>query len=127
MAKPRSILVVDDDEALAHILSELLHAHGYSVWTAHNGVQGYGSYFCHPTDIVVTDIEMPEMDGFAMMRCIRAINPAVKTIYLSGAVEYFRNGLESEGREFPVASLLKPFSTKALLDLMSEHNDAAQA
>ena len=40
---------------------------------------------------------MPAMDGFEMMRCIRSINPKVKTIYVSGAIERFEKDVELEG------------------------------
>lgn len=119
MGNPQSILVVDDDENLVHTLSLSLRAHGFEVFTAFNGFQGYGKYFDHPTPVVITDIQMPAMDGFEMMRCIRVINPRVKTIYVSGALEQFEKNVESEGHQFDVASLLKPISTKALLELMS--------
>jgi len=67
------------------------------------------------------------MDGFEMMRCIRSINPKVKTIYVSGALERFEKHVESEGQQFDVAGLLKPISTTALLALMSTEFDKAQA
>jgi DNA-binding NtrC family response regulator len=113
----QSILVVDDDTDIAE--SRLLRAHGYEVFTAFDGVQGYRQYFNHPTDVVVTDIQMPEMDGVAMMRCIRAINPRVKTVYVSGDLERFDKDVKSEEQQFAVVSVLKPIKTEALLKLMS--------
>ena len=127
MVNPHSVLVVDDDENLAHTLSLLLRAHGYEVFTAFDGFQGYAEYFNHPTEFVVTDIQMPAMDGFEMMRCIRSINPKVKTIYVSGALERFEKEVESEGHQFDVAGLLKPIATTALLALMSTEFDKAPA
>jgi len=127
MVNPHSVLVVDDDENLADALSLLLRAQRYEVFTAFGGFQGYAEYFNHPTDFVVTDIQMPAMDGFEMMRCIRSINPKVKTIYVSGALERFEKDVECEGHQFDVAGLLKPISTTALLALMSTEFDTAQA
>ena len=127
MVNPHSVLVVDDDENLAHTLSLLLRAYGYEGFTAFDGFQGYVEYFTHPTEFVVTDIQMPAMDGFEMMRCIRSLNPKVKTIYVSGALERFEKDVESEGHQFDVAGLLKPVSTTALLALMSTEFDKAQA
>jgi len=69
MANPRSILVVDDDAILAERASLLLRAYGYEVFTAFDGVQGCRQYFNHPTDVVVTDLQMPEMNG--SKRCKR--------------------------------------------------------
>jgi CheY-like chemotaxis protein len=112
---------------LAYTLSLLLSAHGYEVFTAFDGFQGYAEYFNHPTEFVVTDIQMPAMDGFEMTRCIRSINPNVKTIYVSGALERFEKDVESEGQQFDVAGLLKPISTTALLALVSTEFDSPQA
>lgn len=126
MAKPRSILVVDDDDNLVYTLSLLLRSQGHEVFTAYNGVEGCGQYSSHPTEFVVTDIQMPQMDGFEMMRCIRSINPNVKTIYASGALERFKRNVESECREHDVIVLTKPYSTKAIVELVNAEVGAAQ-
>src|SRR5918994_5505374 len=103
MPNPQTILLVDDDELLALLIAELLRGEGYQVWTARNGLDGYSSYCRYQTAIVVTDIEMPELDGFEMMRCIRAINPSVNTIYMSGAAEQHRETLLAEAQKFGAA------------------------
>jgi CheY-like chemotaxis protein len=126
MMNPRSILLVDDDDNLIYALALLLRARGYEVFTARNGLQGCGQYVKSPTEFVVTDIQMPEMDGFEMMRCIRSINPDVKTIYVSGALERFQDVVESERREHDVTALLKPYSSKTILDVVSGQSGAAQ-
>src|SRR5262245_24372591 len=87
---PQTILVVDDDEFLARLMGELLRGKGYQVWTARDGLQGYSSYHQHQAETIVTDINMPELDGFEMMRCIRLINPRARAIYMSGAPEEHR-------------------------------------
>ena len=124
MIKPHSILVVDDDDNLVYTLSLFLSAQGYEVFTAYNGLEGCGQYRRQPTEFVLTDIQMPEMDGFAMMRCIRSVNPNVRTIYASGALDRFKRDVECERREHDVTVLPKPYSTKAILDLVSAQVDA---
>jgi CheY-like chemotaxis protein len=114
----QTILVVDDDELLAKMVAELLREEGYEVRTAGNGLDGYASYYQHQAGTVVTDIDMPELDGFEMVRCIRAINPSVRTIYTSGALEQYRGALATETQKFGAAVLRKPFGHIDLLKLM---------
>ncbi len=119
----QTILVVDDDELLARMVAELLRRDGYQVWTAHDGLQGYSSYYQHQAQTVVTDIDMPELDGFEMMRCIRAINPAARVIYISGAPEHYHRTLLKEGQIFGAAVLRKPFAGIELLKLIPSFAD----
>jgi CheY-like chemotaxis protein len=115
---PQTILVVDDDELLARMVAELLRVDGYEVWTARDGLQGYSSYYQHQAQTIVTDIDMPELDGFEMMRCIRAINPYARAIYMSGAPEQYRRTLVTEAQNFGAAILKKPFKEADLLKLI---------
>ena len=123
MLSQPTILVVDDDELLARMVAELLRRDGYRVWTAHDGLQGYSSYYQHQAQTVVTDIDMPELDGFEMMRCIRAINPAARVIYISGAPEHYHRTLLKEGQIFGAAVLRKPFAGIELLKLIPSFAD----
>lgn len=88
--------------------------------TARNGLHGYSRYFREPTDWVVTDIDMPELNGIDMMRSIRAINPAVKTIYMSGLVDKYRAALIRESRQFAAQILPKPFDLRQLIERIRE-------
>lgn len=119
MPNPQTILLVEDDDLLAQLIAELLRGEGYQVWTARNGLDGYSSYNRYQPAIVVTDIEMPELDGFEMMHCIRVINPSVNTIYMSGAAEQYRESLLAEAQKFGAAVLRKPFAGTHLLKLIT--------
>lgn len=92
---------------------------GFEVRTACNGFHGYASYFRSPSQWVVTDIQMPELDGIEMMRCIRALNPTVNTIYMSGAVNEYGAALGDEIRAFGVTVMNKPFSCDSLIEHMT--------
>lgn len=118
-AHGESVLVVEDDESLAQIIAIALRAEGFEAQTAHDGVDGCASYFNHPTDWVVTDIQMPELDGIGMMQCIRTINPRVRAIYMSGAVDEYRVPLERETKQFAARVLRKPFSRSSLLEQLT--------
>ena len=111
-----SVLVVEDDENLAYVIALALAAAGFHTETAHDGRAGCLLYSHHPTDWVVTDIKMPKLDGIHMMECIRAINPAVKTVYLSGSLEEYSAALEKEVEQFAVLVMAKPFSRENLVD-----------
>jgi CheY-like chemotaxis protein len=116
MTKCQSVLIVDDDARLADTFAIALRRVGFAARTAHNGVHGYASYFRNPTAWVVTDIEMVELDGIEMMRCIRAIHPTVKTIYMTAAAQKYAPALSTEAREFCAKVLRKPFASKHLTE-----------
>ncbi len=116
MTKCHSVLIVDDDARLADTFASALRQVGFDTCAAHSGMHGYSSYFRNPTDWVVTDIEMGEINGIEMMRCIRAINPTVKTIYMSAAAEKYSPALATESREFAAKVLRKPFAWKHLIE-----------
>lgn len=116
MSSVRTALVVDDIELSAMFVALVLRGEGFEVRTATNGLHGYSSYFREPTDWVVTDIQMPELDGVEMMRWIRSINPNVRTVYMSAATIEHQAALDRERQEFDAKVLAKPFSRDALLD-----------
>jgi DNA-binding response OmpR family regulator len=126
MTAPYRVLVVDDDENFGQIMAETLIAAGYEVQTADDGLHGYLRYLDQQPEIVLTDIQMPELDGLEMIRCIRAINPNVKAIYISGAISRYHEALISEWKEYGALVLNKPFSRNDLLASMngwlSDHN-----
>jgi DNA-binding response OmpR family regulator len=126
MTAPYKVLVVDDDENFGQIMAETLIAAGYEVQTADDGLLGYLRYLDQQPEIVLTDIQMPELDGLEMIRCIRTINPNVKAIYISGAITQYQEALISEWKDHGALILNKPFSRKDLLASMngclSDHN-----
>lgn len=124
MPRSQTALVVDDDDGLAQIVAAILCMEGFVVETADNGIHGYASYSHQPTDWVVTDIQMPELDGLGMMQSIRTINPHVKTIYMSGEVEKYKAVLDRETAEFAVQVLRKPFTRSNLVEkIISDAGD----
>jgi len=77
----QKILIVDDEVHLVHILSFKLSQSGYELLTANNGQDGYELACQHQPDVVVTDFQMPVMDGFEMAKRLRA-NPLTVDIPL---------------------------------------------
>jgi CheY-like chemotaxis protein len=65
-----SVLVVDDDEEIREAVCALL-SRLYDVSTAVDGIDGYEKALQHPPDLIISDVTMPRLDGFAMVRRIR--------------------------------------------------------
>lgn len=115
------VLVVDDNEATARIIQQLLTADDRRVRTAYDGVDGYGVYLSFEPDLVITDIDMPGKNGFELMKKIRTHNPAVKTIYMSGNLSRFDSLLNEEKKRYQAAVLRKPFSMDDLIRLVTDN------
>lgn len=84
----RKILVVDDDRDLADLLRQRfkhqLHQHQFQFLFAYNGIQALAVLTADPEiDIVLTDINMPEMDGLTLLVEIQKLRPKAKTIIIS--------------------------------------------
>lgn len=114
------VLVVDDNRSLAELIQGVLEGEGITVMPAYDSIEGYAAYLLFRPDVVITDIQMPGGTGFEMMQHIRAHNPAIKTVYMSGNVDGYQLTLEREKKRYPVSVLPKPFSLKALMELVSE-------
>ncbi|HHJ07553.1 MAG TPA: response regulator, partial [Anaerolineae bacterium] len=63
---PYHILIVDDNERSLYMLQMLLQGHNYKVTSAGNGVEALAAARNNPPDMIITDILMPVMDGFAL-------------------------------------------------------------
>ena len=115
-----TILLVEDEEGLRSLNARGLRSRGYTVLEAANGVEALevlaerGS----PVDLVVSDVVMPEMDGPTMLKEMRATNPALKVIFVSGyAEDAFEKSLP-EGEQFNFVP--KPFTLAQLVAAVKE-------
>ncbi len=79
-----NILVVDDEENILEILREFLENEGYAVRTAADGAQGLEAFRGGAFDLVITDLNMPELSGWELARGIHALSPGMRIILLSG-------------------------------------------
>ena len=70
--RKRRILVVDDSLTVREVQRQMLSAAGYEVETAVDGVDGWNTAREHPFDLVISDIDMPRMNGFDFVRQIRS-------------------------------------------------------
>lgn len=88
-SKHKRILIVDDDPGQRGLLAESLIAQGYDVQTASDGVEALETVENFTPDAVLTDLMMPRMDGFELLKQLRERAPAVPAIMLTafGSVE----------------------------------------
>lgn len=78
------ILVVEDDKISRRIIREILSRSGYEVFEAEDGAQGLESFKANKPDLVLTDYQMPVMNGLRVLSEIRILQPAVPVIMLTG-------------------------------------------
>jgi putative nucleotidyltransferase with HDIG domain len=87
MPEPTHILIVDDDQAIRDLLSEGLSDSGYRCDTACDGAEGLEKVRTDGFQLVVSDIDMPEMDGVNLLQEIKKIRPDTEIIMLTGVVD----------------------------------------
>lgn len=118
----RRVLVVDDDEGIVVLLTDVLETMGLEVTTAPNGASGLEKVRAQPFDLVITDILMPEEDGISLVQQIRSECCDVPIIAISGGGNLLPShwGLKMTQAFGADAILHKPFQMKELTDKVRE-------
>ena len=112
-----SILIIEDEPRLRNNLQILLTRAGYVVTTVANGSSGLQCLQQHSFDLIITDLVMDGLDGFALVECIAAHAPETPIIVMTGyastasAAEALRKG----ARDY----IAKPFSIESLKDAIA--------
>ena len=109
------ILAVDDEPNIVRLIEVNLTRHGYQVETASNGVQALEKIRASRPDLVVSDVMMPEMDGFELLSTIRR-DPALESlpVIMLTAKTQDKNVMEGYSRGADMY-LTKPFNPAELL------------
>jgi DNA-binding NtrC family response regulator len=98
MKTTASILLVDDDSAFRHVMSGELRRLGHDVTTASSGEEAVACLERQDLEIVLLDLRLPGMHGLATLKAMRARNPSIEVIMLTGhgsidtAIESIREG-----------------------------------
>jgi len=116
----RSILLIDDDLELLRQMATVFRAAGYVVGAAPDGHAGLARFIAEPSDVVVTDIIMPNREGIETIVALKKANPAVKVVAISGGYKVgpqaFLDLARAVGADGAIA---KPFRLAELLDLVA--------
>ncbi len=110
---PCQVLLVDDEVQFVQTVAKRLRRHGLGVEGVHSGDDALNHLADHPTDVVVLDMKMPGMDGIEALRRIKARQPLVEVIMLTGhaSVEAAIDGIELGAFDY----LMKPVDFDNLL------------
>jgi CheY-like chemotaxis protein len=123
MTSIRSILIIDDDEALAKVMAKLLLRHGFVAHTATDGNLGLNLLKLERVDLVITDIFMEEMEGLETIVLIKRQHPQILLVAMSGGSKVV--GLDCLPLAIKLGAdrlLRKPIAIQTLLDTIQELN-----
>jgi CheY-like chemotaxis protein len=112
--KPR-VLIVDDDVSVRKILYRILENGGYDVLSASSGAEALAIFrkSSPPVDLLITDYNMPGMNGLELARECSAMNAVLPVLYISG--NHPEPALRTEMEQRKCGFLAKPFRKEELL------------
>jgi CheY-like chemotaxis protein len=114
----RRIMVVDDEEGIREVLSTALSGMGYEVVTASSGTQALNLFLRSSFALVLTDLEMPGMDGWNLASRIKDRSPDIPVVAMTGQPK--EDVMERiKGNSFN-AAIFKPFRLEQLLEMIEK-------
>jgi len=117
---PKTILIVDDSSSIRQMVAFTLRTDGYAVIEASDGAEGLAKANANSVDLVLTDQNMPNMDGLTLVRKLRGLPPYANTPILMLTTE-FVDEKKNQGREAGANGwLVKPFDPHKLLEVVKK-------
>jgi CheY-like chemotaxis protein len=114
------VLLVEDSANLRHLFARVLKGIGFEVCEAANGREALECLAGFEPDVVLTDLMMPEVDGFELIRRLRAM-PSMAEVPIVAMTAAATTEAEREARRAGAPDLLaKPFDSRALLDRLDD-------
>lgn len=122
MMKKIKVLLVDDDIKNSLLLRRFIEAEGYEVMYANNGRVGLEIYNADHPDLILLDINMPELDGFELARIIRKADRKVVIFFLTDRTDKVDrlHGFSLKGNDY----IPKPFYPEELIARIHERFDS---
>lgn len=112
--KKRRALVAEDDGCLRLLIEELLTRAGFGVTSVENGEKALEKLDKEDFDVLITDVQMPRMGGWELLKSLDVNRTPSKVIVMSGNPFLLETGC----REKPVVMLHKPFNNSEFLDMV---------
>ena len=112
------ILVVDDERSMRELMAIVLRREGYDVLLAENGRSAIDLLQREPVDLLISDIKMPDEDGYALMRSLRSAGISTPAIALT-AFARREDADEARAAGFQV-HLAKPVDSRLLVDAAAQ-------
>ena len=114
-----SILIIDDEDPVREMLRRLLERVGHTVYEATDGKTALRMFTGNPTDLVISDIYMPEMDGIEFLFRVREAFPEARVIALSGGSFIGKEEVLRDAAQLGAVGILKkPFSVEECLEVV---------
>jgi DNA-binding response OmpR family regulator len=111
------ILVIDDDATLCEMFRHALEGAGYDVQIAYDGQEGIEHHRGAPADLVITDLFMPQIDGYDTIRELREVSPRVKIIAITAGEG---DDLAKAKELGATRTFVKPINVQEFLDTVEE-------
>jgi DNA-binding response OmpR family regulator len=112
----QKILLVDDEEDILDFLELILGEQGYSIIKASSGKEALAAAQVHRPDLILLDIMMPEMDGWEVLKLLKADEELVQTpVAMLTARSEMKDKIQGL-QEGAIDYICKPFSTRELID-----------
>ena len=117
----KKILIIDDEPHILLMLKKMLERAGYEIDIASNGLEGLELFKKYPSDLVITDIIMPEKEGLETIREMKRLQSELKIIAMSGGGKITADSYLQTAKLFGASRVIeKPFTQQQMVEAVND-------
>jgi CheY-like chemotaxis protein len=120
------VLIIDDDFAVRDSLAAVIEAFGFRTRTAGNGFEALDAIAAETPSAIITDLHMPDMDGFELMNALRGRQSGIPIIAITGGVAKGYDFLSAAKHMGAAATFHKPLAVLDVVDTIHDLTAAAR-